>query len=230
MPSPFQWHSQTEMYAWPWLSHDDVIKWKHFPRYWHFVRGIHRSPVNSPHKGQWRGALMFSLIYAWINGWVNSREAGDLRRHRAHYDAIVIRQKSLMNALNLMPIWYALWANIRHMENIWKPNLVCTLETFIIWFVQCVRIVFLVPFRDHFGYGLSQWPVRDDVILYRRLSLAKPIPRMTSACIVCSFFQYYARLNFCVLMINVICAFYFMLSFCNTSILVIAMKNLELYN
>ena len=44
--------------------HDDVIKWKHFPRYWHFVRGIHRSPVKSPHKGQWRGALMFRLICA----------------------------------------------------------------------------------------------------------------------------------------------------------------------
>ena len=42
--------------------HDYVIKWKHFPRYWPFVRGIHRSRVNSPHKGQWRGALMFSLI------------------------------------------------------------------------------------------------------------------------------------------------------------------------
>ena len=42
--------------------HDDVIKWKHFPRYWPFVRGIHRSPVNSPHKGQGRGALLFTLI------------------------------------------------------------------------------------------------------------------------------------------------------------------------
>ena len=31
-------------------NHDDLIKWKHFPRYWRFVRGIHRSPVNSPHK------------------------------------------------------------------------------------------------------------------------------------------------------------------------------------
>ena len=70
--------------------HDDVIKWKHFPRYWPFVRGIHRSPVNSPHKGQWRGALMFSLICAQINGWVNTRGAGDLRRHRAHYDVIVM--------------------------------------------------------------------------------------------------------------------------------------------
>ena len=67
------------------VMHDDVIKWKHFPRYWPFVRGIHRSPVNSPHKGQWRWALMFSLICVWINGWINNREAGDLRSYRAHY-------------------------------------------------------------------------------------------------------------------------------------------------
>ena len=72
------------------MNHDDVIKWKHFPRYWPFVRGIHRSPVNSPHKGQWRGALMFSLICVWINGWVNNRKAGDLRRYRAHYEVIVM--------------------------------------------------------------------------------------------------------------------------------------------
>ena len=71
-------------------DHDDVINWKHFPRYSPFLRGIHRSPVNSPHKGQWRGALMFSLICAWINDWVNNREAGDLRRHRAHCDVIVM--------------------------------------------------------------------------------------------------------------------------------------------
>ena len=70
--------------------HDDVIQWKHFPRYWPFVRGIHRSPVNSPHKGQWRGALMFSLICARINGWVNNREAGDLRHHRTHYNVTVM--------------------------------------------------------------------------------------------------------------------------------------------
>ena len=72
--------------------HDDVIKGKHFPRYWTFVRGIHRSPVNSPHKRQWRGALMFSLICVWINGWVNNHnhKAVDLRRYRAHYDVIVM--------------------------------------------------------------------------------------------------------------------------------------------
>ena len=72
-------------------SHDDIIKWKHFPRCWPFVRRIHRSPVNSPHTDQWRRALMFSLIYAWINGWVNNREAGDLRRHLAHCDVTVMQ-------------------------------------------------------------------------------------------------------------------------------------------
>ena len=70
--------------------HDDVIIWKHFPRYWPFVRGIYRSPVNYPHKGQWRGTLMLSLICARKNGWANNGEAGDLRRHRAHYDIIVM--------------------------------------------------------------------------------------------------------------------------------------------
>ena len=71
------------------LSHDDVIKWVYFPRYWPFVRGIHRPPVKSHHKGQWHGALMFSLICVWINGWINNREACDLRRHRAHHDVTV---------------------------------------------------------------------------------------------------------------------------------------------
>ena len=71
--------------------HNDVIKWKHFPRYWPFVWEIHRWLVNSPHKGQLRGALMFLWYVSWINSWVNTREAGDLRRHRGHYDVIVMR-------------------------------------------------------------------------------------------------------------------------------------------
>ena len=63
------------------MFHDDVMKWKRFPRYWPFVWGIHRSPVNSPHKGQWRGAFIM-LMFPW--------SAGDFRRHRAHYDVIVM--------------------------------------------------------------------------------------------------------------------------------------------
>ena len=70
------------------MLHDDVIKWKHFPRYWPFVWRIHRSRMNSPHKGRWRGALMFSMICVWINGWKNNRGACD-------WDAIVLTMTSL---------------------------------------------------------------------------------------------------------------------------------------
>ena len=72
------------------LFHDDVIKWKHLPHYWPFVWGIHQPPVNSPHKGQWHGALMFSLTCSSINGGINNGEAGGLRCHCAHYDIIVM--------------------------------------------------------------------------------------------------------------------------------------------
>ena len=57
-------------------------------------------PVNSPHKGQWRGALMFSLICVWINDWVNNREAGDLRRHSGHYD---------VNVMSIRIPWRGIW-------------------------------------------------------------------------------------------------------------------------
>ena len=66
--------------------HDNIAKWKHLPHYWPFVRGIHCSPVDYPHKGQWCGALMFSLICTWTNSWTNNRDSSDLRRHHVHYD------------------------------------------------------------------------------------------------------------------------------------------------
>ena len=57
-----------------WNTHDDVIKWKHFPRYWHFVQEIHQSPVNSPHKGQctWSFDVSFDLL-------LNKRRSKQLR-------------------------------------------------------------------------------------------------------------------------------------------------------
>ena len=73
------------------------------------------SPVNSPHKGQWRGALIFSLIC--INGWVNNYEAGDLRRHRVHYDVTV------MNCLNASEIILADMDNIDQYQTTTKIQL-----------------------------------------------------------------------------------------------------------
>ena len=63
-------------------------------------------PVNSPHKGQWRGGLMFSLICTWINGWVNNREAGDLRRHRGHYDVNVMWTYDIYRCSSRLLHWY----------------------------------------------------------------------------------------------------------------------------
>ena len=92
---------------WPIFSgHDDVIKWQHFLPYWPFVKGIHWSLVNSPHEGQWREALIFFFICAWINGWVNSRKAGDLRCHRAHYDVTVMVYSSFNTSRVKLRDWH----------------------------------------------------------------------------------------------------------------------------
>ena len=141
----YQW-GVPEGYELNWLvtdhPHDDVIKWKYFPRYWSFVRGIHRSPVNSPHKGQWRGALMLSLICVAINGCVNSREAGNMRRYRAHYDVTVMqsrcrRRKRLNRKLSFflqsiqvryppLRVWWEYWlTNIPSEFHVSEPLLSC---------------------------------------------------------------------------------------------------------
>ena len=123
--------------AWRSFVHDDVIKWKHFPRYWPFVRGIHRSPVNSPHKGQWRRALMFTLICARINGWVNNREAGDLRRYRAHYDVIVMLANNTVS-----------WSSI--------CRLICKHWTYkmLVMYILCVsknKLILSIIFMQYMG-------------------------------------------------------------------------------
>ena len=123
----WQWSSKSAGAGRPghWPYNDDVIKWKHFPCHWPFVRGIHRSPVNSPHKGQWSGALIFFLICAWINGWVNNGEAGDLRRHRTHYNVTVLygweRQFKGTSLISYMSLWahthLSYWIDLRQHED-----------------------------------------------------------------------------------------------------------------
>ena len=70
----FRWNRPLMAY------HDDVIIWEHFPRNWPFVRGIHLSPVDFPHKGQWRGASMFTLIYILLLLHPNKRLSKPSRR------------------------------------------------------------------------------------------------------------------------------------------------------
>ena len=71
------------------IIHDDVMKWKHFPRYWPLCGEFtcHRLiPLTKASDAK----LWYSLICAWTNGWVNKRYADYLRRHRAHYDVTIM--------------------------------------------------------------------------------------------------------------------------------------------
>ena len=65
-------------------------------------------------------SILYILWYApWINGWVNNREAGDLRKHRAHYDVIVGK--------------WGTWQLIIISQNIlWPPPLISD-ENTLLW-------------------------------------------------------------------------------------------------
>ena len=62
---------------WLKIKYNVIIKWKHFLCYWLFFRGIHRWLVDSPPKGQWHQALMFSLKCSW-NSWANNQDVSNL--------------------------------------------------------------------------------------------------------------------------------------------------------
>ena len=83
------------------------------------LQGIHRWP----YIGQWRRALMFSLIYAWTNGWINNPYAGDLRRHRAHCDVIVmINEKffvAILMGLFSEPYWHQVFTTSGYQAVTW---------------------------------------------------------------------------------------------------------------
>ena len=96
---PKDYNSVAVMVAGGWWSVFDMMTSSNGNIFRVTVRGTHWSPVNSLHKGQWRGALMFSLTYTWTNGWVNNRDAGDLRRHRAHYGVTVMETEGFTHCV-----------------------------------------------------------------------------------------------------------------------------------
>ena len=99
-------------------AHDDVTKWKYFRVTGHLCGEFTGPPVNSPHKGKWRGALMFSLICARINGWENNGEAGDLRSHRDHYDVTVMQHR-------IIPHCTVVCCVVRHCTELYCAVLYC---------------------------------------------------------------------------------------------------------
>ena len=90
------------------LIYEDVIKCRPFPRYWPFMRKIHRLP----HKGQWRRALVFSLICVWTNDWVNNR--GGLLW--SHYHGVLADGNAYHWFLRSENVLYNRWRFIVHME------------------------------------------------------------------------------------------------------------------
>ena len=113
------------------VSVDMMTSWNGniFLRYWPFMWGIHRSPVNFPHKVQWCGALMVSLICAPINAWVNNLGAGDLRRHRARYSVVVM-------------IWNVMMLILRYCT-----VTVLSFALFIETFSSCLHELMYQPFK-----------------------------------------------------------------------------------
>ena len=118
-------------------------------------------PVNSTHKGQWRGALMFSLICVWINDWVNNREAGDLRRYCAHYDVFVMLRLILTRydvfiheTVVEIVVSYAAgsWAKIYNL--LYNCSTVFPLNTPDWEFTKCPETPFLMP--DNVSEGKNE--------------------------------------------------------------------------
>ena len=140
------------------VLHDDVIKWKRFPRYWPFVRGIHRPPMNSPQKGQWRGALISPLICAWTNVWVNNRDAGDLRRHRAHH-AVTVMLASWRSWILAHLSRRRLMCNFVYLTCLFKKStsVSCQGRSYQLWCLASiiVLVLFVLSFPDRMSLRIS---------------------------------------------------------------------------
>ena len=141
-----------------------------FSRYWPFVG-------NSPVPGQWRGALMFSLICAWINAWVKIREAGDLRRNRAHYDVtlmFIIIYRCFQCCFHVNSTTEILFKYQRKLDNLcWRNIDTKEVQRFQMMYTGCYKI--LDRHASWFFRKSVLWAIYCDVCTYlcRRKALGK---------------------------------------------------------
>ena len=164
------------------MANDDVIKWKHFPRYWPFVRGIHRSPVNSPHKGKWRGALMF-FFDARLNKRLGKQSRRRwLRRYRAHYDVTVMSDwtPSLCKTRNRLPYsrcqscWYP--GSARN-QDISSHNIDLFLPEYSDFSTRTVNSLMPRGYRRHFADDIFKYfSLNENVLISIKISL-KFVPK-----------------------------------------------------
>ena len=99
------WLNVSEV-LWQWIIQTKLAWWRHQMETFSASLALHEGnplvTVDSLHKGQWQ-ALMFSFIYAWTNAWANNRNAGDLRRHCAHYDINIMGAAAQTAGPTLIP-------------------------------------------------------------------------------------------------------------------------------
>ena len=141
--------------------HNDVIKWKLCSRNWPFVRGIHRSRWIPRTKGQWRGTLIFSLICVWINSWVNNREAGDLRRHRGHYDVSVMSRVTLHSVvlhIYTIHVWVHLILEYIGILIVSWSHLGCQ-KTHVLKFKSTLNLLKRICYLNWYDYVLNQYGI-----------------------------------------------------------------------
>ena len=122
--------TQSILLYFPWWLHQKS-------HYWPFVRGIQWPLVDSPHKGQWCRALMFSLFFTWTNELTNNRDASDLRYHCTHYDVAVMLHHD-------------------NMKTSWHWNTLCI--TSPLWPVDSPH---KGPLMHSFVVALTDWPLGD---------------------------------------------------------------------
>ena len=94
------------------VVHDDVIKCKHFLRYWPFVWGIHRSLVGE-FPAQRPVTRRFDVFFS------NNREAGCLRHHRTHYDVIVMCCQTPHNFTHILHAYLTSTGPIIRVNHTW---------------------------------------------------------------------------------------------------------------